>query len=154
MDLPAELRLDIFEYLDFKSLLRIAETHSDHRDLVERVFRSGSQSLGIRGEVLKISKTPHKLNVRDDMKDILYFMEYFGHCVAKLVMEYDYRMDRTTSALLNKQISEYVAEFITEIDLTLNFEKVNDTMRGLTLPFPNVKWVTLQIGETLCDNFW
>lgn len=145
MDLPAELRLTIFDCLDFKSLIRIAKSHPSNRDLVGRVF--GSKSLEIRSEVLKISKTSLKLNVRDDMEDILYFMQHFGHCVTKLTVDYDYRIDRTTSDLLNKRISEYVAGFITEIDLHLNFEKVNGTMRDLIVSFPNVKWVTLQSGE-------
>lgn len=153
MDLPVELRLDIFEHLDFKTLIGVGKTHAENRDAIERIFRNifRNEQLELSSEKLNALNSTYELRVCDDLNGIMEFLEKFGHHITKLKLSYvtlnNLPVDVTNRKLINDQIRKYVAEFVDEVEFRLNGAIMNHPANeDITIPFPNAKVVTLENG--------
>ena len=156
MDLPVELQLDIFEQLRFLDLISVSKALPEHRSLLEIVFRNILKNhafavVFIEGDKVRIYFAYTEIDIISEriatqyFEDILYFLQYFGHCIAKLKID-DYSNNATPQDVslyerLDKQIREYVAKSVIEIEFhqmihSTEFE-MNRRLKDYIVPFPN-----------------
>ena len=70
MNLPAELRLDIFERLEFDDLFRVSQVLPDDRDLIGKVFRKLLEHQAFK----MVYKMIYSLGVRSRESDIRIYV--------------------------------------------------------------------------------
>lgn len=79
-----------------------------------------------------------------DFEEVLDFLQYFGHCIHKVILWNDF-MDKQLGETLHKQISKYVAKSVNAIEYQMR-DALN-SMRDLMVPYPNVESAKLYGGD-------
>lgn len=159
MNLPAELRLTIFERLDFEDLIRVSQALPQDRKLIERLIRSMFKNHTFRiyyDENYRQNRISYDESkggcfelgyMKESFDEILEFFQFFGHCITKLEISYIASPDRELRESLHKQIRAYVAKFVNAVYFCLDHSSINSSLNGLIVPFPNAKDVELRDTE-------
>lgn len=159
MDLPPELRLDIFERLDIEDLIHIHKTIPQDRNLIERVFRNMFKDHILRivsdwlGREIQIFYDEVKVadinyeDISENLVNVLDLLRYFGHCISKLEILYYSSVDSRLRESLHQHISKYSAKYVNEIEFYLKYSSMNRIMADLIVPFPKVKVARLDCGN-------
>lgn len=147
-----EIRLIIFEKLNLRDLLVISKTNSENRAIVDYIFRN-SPTFRLSTWIFEITHNSfdiapayhYRLGYSTEFGLTLYFIRTFGHLMTKWKIFYSSYYARVTPKqckFFNRYISEYAANFVEEIKLSLEYESMSCSVNDLAGPFRNVKKVT------------
>lgn len=168
MDLPVELRLNIFEKLDFINLIRVSRAVPQSRNLIENVFQNilknrefrvhfdqYSKKIEISYDSTVVERIAYE-DINENFEEILDFFKYFGHSITKLWYKYDSSV-HSLCEQVHKQIGKYVAGSVIKIIFDLGNEPINGSLNELVVPYPKCKiariWFSEIEAETLCHMF-
>lgn len=116
-DIPLELLLNIYEFLEVSSLATAAMTHSYSRQAAEMVFKNQfSRNFNINGMRLNHGQIMIDTNYSFEFTGMLLALELFGHLITKLTIDYHFLNEKQCEKI-NKRLSEYVANSLIEIEL-------------------------------------
>lgn len=147
-DIPFELILNTFEFLDLKSLANVAQTNRYHQKAAETIFniKYGKNRFIINGNNSAFYSNFHQFG------GLMKAIEMFGHLITKLTLDYVIFDDDKIEAI-NKQLSKYTARSLVEIDLRHCYER---NFFGLSGPFKRARIVCLRdsfMGAKYFFNF-
>lgn len=159
MNLPVELRMDIFEQLNFTELITLSRALPHDHYVIGRLFRNMMKNREFRilcdgySREIRVFYGDFLLaniryaNVGEHFDEILDFLQSFGHCISKLKISYLSYVDKKLRESLHRRIRENVAGFVNEIEFNLDDKSVDSCLSDLTVPFASAKVVKLEKTE-------
>lgn len=163
MDLPAELRLEIFEQLGLKDWIHLIKVIPQDRQFMENLFRS---MLKNHTTSMRFDCKPQKIrmhvgdieimniangNENDDFEEILEFFQHFGHFITKFrILDYWYG-DISLYEKFQQQIKKYVAESVIEFEIQFHwvYDSRESRIKNLIVPYPNAEFA--KISDVIVD---
>lgn len=151
MDLPPELRMEIFDHFNFTNLLSVSQAIPQDQPIIAPLFCEmiKDQTFGVnfdQGNVIASVYYKRKKIMRTDFNEfggLLEFLRNFGHCIKKLEIVYYWYRNETNLNQFHEHIRHYVANSVNDIRIHMDDKPVNRYLNDLIIPFPNAKEVKL-----------
>lgn len=139
-DQSLNVLLNTFSDFNVSDFIKFVATHSQNRVAAEIVFKHKfiGEKYEIDGSLFKNGSIEETLNV----------LEFFGHLITKLKIDYEY-INTNQSAKLNRCLNECCAHLLHDIELSHCDDEKLIRLHG---PFTKVESITLQFGNLRNDS--